>query len=173
MRQFLSRWGSTFIFVSFLITSVTGVLLFYRIRTPPNEVLHIWIGFLMIAGAIFHIARNWQAFLSYFRKPRFYIALGITGIICGLFAYPAVFGAREQRGPGGPAAFRSALAVNQAIANAPLSDIAGFTHQDITALFAQLAEQGIVTSNADTTLNALAQASGTNSADIAATLLAN
>lgn len=172
MRQFVNRWGSTFIFASFVITSVTGVLLFYRIHTPPTEELHIWIGFLMIAAAFFHIARNWRQFLAYFRKPAFYGALVVTLLIGGWFSYPVLFGSQSGgERAGGPPGVRSAMAIGRAIANAPLSDLAPLAHTDASGLMAKLSAMGIAASDPGATLQSVADSAGKNPQELAAALL--
>ena len=169
MRQVLARWGSTFIGWSFAITAVTGVLLFYRIHTPPNETLHIWIGFLMIAAFVPHVARNWRAFLAYFRKPPAYIALAITILISAVFAYPEMTGAREQGG--GPPGMRSMAAISQALAGAPLTALAPIAHTDTAGVMAKLSALGAPTTDPNATVNQLASGAGMNANDLLAGLL--
>jgi hypothetical protein len=172
MRQFVNRWGSTFIFASFVITSVTGILLFYRIHTPPTEALHIWIGFLMIAAALFHIARNWRQFLAYFRRPAFYGALMVTLLISGWFSYPVLLGSQSgERTAGGPPGLRSAITIGRAVAGAPLSDIAPLAHTDASGLMARLSGMGIVVSDPGATLQSVADSAGRNPQELAAALL--
>jgi hypothetical protein len=170
MRQFLNRWGSTFILASFVITSVTGVLLFYRIHTPPTEELHIWIGFLMIAGALFHIARNWRQFLGYFRRPAFYAALAVTLVISAWFSYPVLTGV-QTAGTGGPPGLRSAMAIGRAVANAPLSDLAPLAHTDANGLMARLSDMGVAASDPTATLQSIAASAGKNPQELAGALL--
>ncbi len=170
MRQFVNRWGSTFIFASFVITSVTGVLLYFRIHTPPTEALHIWIGFLMIAGGLFHIVRNWRQFLGYFRRPAFYGGLLVTALISAWFSYPVMFGT-QTASEGGRPNLRSAIAISQAVASAPLADLAALAHTDADGLMAKLSDMGIAVSDPTATLQSLAAAAGRSPQELAAALL--
>ncbi len=170
MRQFVNRWGSTLIFASFVITSVTGVLLYFRIHTPPTEALHIWIGFLMIAGALFHIARNWRQFLGYFRRPAFYAGLALTVVISGLFSYPVLFGT-ETASEGGRPDMRAAFAISQAVSSASLSDLAPLAKTDASGLMAKLSEMGVTVSDPTATLQSVADSAGKTPQELAAALL--
>lgn len=173
MRKFWNEWGSTLIFWSFAITSVTGVLLFFRVHSPPNEQLHIWIGFLMIAGAATHIVRNWRQFLDYFRKPRFYAGLALTLLISAWFSYPVLFGAAdgEQRPAGGPPGMRSMFAISAALIDEPLSTIAVIAHTDSDAIMATLGDMGMSATNANTSVEDVARSAGKDASEVLAALL--
>ncbi len=170
MRRFINKWGSTFILASFVITSVTGVLLYLHIRTPPTEALHIWIGFLMIAAALFHVARNWRPFLSYFQRPAFYGALVVTALISAWFSYPVLLGT-QTASEGGRPNLRSAIAISQAVANAPLLDLAALAHTDANGLMAKLSEMGVAVSDPAATLQSVADSAGKSAQELAAALL--
>ena len=170
MRQFVNRWGSTLVLASFVITSVTGILLFFRVRIAPIEELHIWIGFLMIAGALFHIARNWHQFLWSFRRPALYAGLAITAVLCAYLSYPVLLGTETAR-EGGPPGLRSAMAISQAVANAPLSDLAALAKTDSNGLLARLSSMGVAASDPAATLQSVASASGKSAEELAAALL--
>ena len=156
MRQFVTRWGSTFIFASFVITSVTGVLLYLHIRLPPTEALHIWIGFLMVAAGLFHIVRNWRQFLGYFRRPPFYAALVVTALISAWFSYPVLFGT-QTASEGGRPNLRAAFAISQAVSSASLADLAPLAKTDASGLMAKLSGMGIAVSDPSASLQSVAE----------------
>lgn len=161
MRPFLARWGSTLIYWSFLITAVTGVLLFYRVRTPPNEQLHVWIGWLMIIAFLFHMMRNWRSFWTYFKKPPLYVALLLTLIISGFFAYPSMFGGGESgREGGGRPDFRTLTNVTNAITKASLSDIAPIMNTDAAGLMERLNKLGVPAADPKVNLDQAATSAG-------------
>lgn len=170
MRQFVNKWGSTLIFASFAITSVTGVLLYFRVRASPIEELHIWIGFLMIAGALFHIARNWRQFLGYFQRPAFYAGLALTLLISGWLSYPVLLGT-ETASDGGRPDVRSAFAISQAVASAALSDLAPLAHTDATGIMAKLSAMGVTVSDPAASLQSVADTAGKSAQELAAALL--
>ncbi len=167
MRHFLARWGTTLIYWSFFITAVTGVLLFYRIHTPPNEQLHTWIGWLMIIAFLFHLARNWRSFWTYFKKPPLYVALLVTLIISGYFAYPSLTGGNGERGrEGGRPDFRALTSVTTAMEHAALADLAPIAHTDTAGLMARLNALGVPATDANATLDDVATAAGKNTTTI-------
>lgn len=159
MQKLLARWGSTLIVWSFLVTGVTGVLLFYRVHAPPTEILHIWIGMLMLAAFIPHVARNWKSFLGYFRKTPTYVALVLTVVISAFLAYPAMTGTQER---GGPPGIRSLFAVSEALGSAPVGDLAPLLDTDGPGVVARLEQLGVSASGPEVTLKEAAQASGKN-----------
>ena len=164
MRHILARWGTPLIYWSFAITAVTGVLLYFRVHAGPTEVLHIWIGFLMIAALIPHLARNWKAFLTYFTKRPLYVALFLTIAISGAFAYPTLFGSEEQAG--GPPGLRAAMAVTQQLSKAELDTLAPVLNADSDALVAMLEAAGITVDDTGATLDTIAEANGKTASDL-------
>ena len=170
MRHVLARWGTPLIYWSFIITAVTGVLLYFRVHAGPTEVLHIWIGFLMIAALIPHIARNWKAFLTYFTKRPLYVALIVTLAISGAFAYPTLFGSEPRAG--GPPGLRSAMAVTAQLSAAELDALAPVLKTDSAGLVAKLAAAGVTVSDPGATLKSIAEANGRTANDLLAVLFA-
>lgn len=170
MRQFLARWGSTLIYWTFAITAVTGVMLYFRVRATPTEELHIWIGFLMLAAFVFHVARNWRAFLTYFRKPQLYAALGLTAVVSAYFFLPLFTGGTAEA-EGGPPNMRAMFGITETLSSATLAELAPVAHSDTTALTAKLASAGYVVTGADETVQAIAEAAGKQPTDVLATLL--
>ena len=170
MRQFVNRWGSTFIFASFVITSVTGVMLYFHVRAGSTEALHIWIGFLMIAAAFLHIARNWRQFLGYFRKPAFYGAVVATAMIGAWLSFPVMLGT-QTASEGGRPNLRSAITISQAVSGASLSDLAPLVHTDANGLMAKLSEMGVAASDPAATLQSVADSAGKSAQELAAALL--
>ena len=168
MRQFLNRWGSTLIVWSFLVTTVTGVLLFFHVHAGPTEVLHIWIGFLMVAAFVPHVARNWRAFLGYFRKTPTYVALALTVVISAALSYPALTGSGAQ---GGPPGVRSMAAISSAVTEAPISAIAPIIGTDAAGVIAKLYALGIDAAGPEATLKDVADAAGKSANDLLASLI--
>jgi hypothetical protein len=169
MKKFLARWGSTLIVWSFLVTAVTGVLLFLRVRAAPTEELHIWIGMLMLLAFILHVARNWKAFVGYFRKPPTYVAAVLTVVASVALAYPALSGSATEDGPPG---LRSMASISAAVAGAPLSAIAPLAQTDAAGLIAELKQLGVPAGDPSATLKEVAAAAGKDANVLLASVLA-
>lgn len=170
MRQFLNRWGSTLVFASFAITAVTGVLLYFRIHVAPIEQLHIWIGFLLIAGVLLHVARNWHQVVCYFRRPPVYVGLALTAAISGYLAYPVLLGTTGEGG--GRPDLRAAFTISQVVSNASLADLAPLARTDADGLMNRLSGMGIAVSDPTASLQSIARTAGKTPQEIAAALLA-
>jgi len=82
MKSLRSR-ATPLIIGSFLIMSVSGVLMFFHVETTLMKVIHEWAGWVMGAGAVAHLAVNWRAFITYFKRP---LATGIMGVSAVLLA---------------------------------------------------------------------------------------
>ena len=169
MRRFINKWGSTLIFASFVITAVTGVMLYFHVRVSPIEALHVWIGFLMIAGALFHVVRNWGQFLGYFRRPAFYGGLLVTALISAWLALPAL--TSTQTAEGGRPSLRSAIAISRAVSSATLADLAPLARTDANGLMEKLSGMGIAVSDPTASLQSVADLAGKNPQELAASLL--
>ncbi len=166
--RILNRWGTTFILWSFVVTAVTGVLLFVHIRAGATETLHIWVGLLMVLAFVPHVMRNWRAFVGYLRRPATYAALAFTVLVSVALAYPVLTGGGEA---GGPPGIRSMVTISSAIADAPLSAVAPIAHTDVPGLTAKLDQLGVSAAASDATIRQIATAAGKNPNDLLAQLL--
>lgn len=77
---FKKPWISPFMACSFLIIAVSGILMFFHVKTGALIILHEWIGLFFIVAAVLHIVLNWRAFLSYLmdRKAAVSIIAALT-----------------------------------------------------------------------------------------------
>lgn len=157
MRNWLNRWGTTFIYWSFFITTITGILLMMRMRAGPTEKLHIWIGFLMVAAFGLHSARNWRAFVSYFKKTPIWGAAIFTLIISALLSYPVLFGHAAQTSGGEPHAMS---AVSSIFANATLKELAPIADTNVVTIQARLQNADVMADDPDETIKQLAERTG-------------
>ena len=59
---------STLLMLFFTIVSITGIMMYFKIRIFSSEVLHIWLGFACVALVWLHVVKNWSAFSSYLKR---------------------------------------------------------------------------------------------------------
>lgn len=97
-RIFQRSWISPVVALSFTAVSVTGVLMFFRVRGFTINSLHEWSGLAFAMTGLIHLIINWKAFLSCFRKPSGIAALIICAMLC--FAFIFTQNAKEKSGPG-------------------------------------------------------------------------
>ncbi len=83
MSLSLRKWATPVTAATFLVTAVTGVVLYFHAGGSLSRDAHIWIGFAMIAALVFHILLNWRPAKSYLRKPvpAGILALGLVATV--------------------------------------------------------------------------------------------
>ena len=77
------NWATPLTIGAFVLTSVTGVLLFFHIDSGLNKPAHEWLGWALIVGGIAHLATNFASFKKYLRQP---LGMGIIGAFVLLLA---------------------------------------------------------------------------------------
>lgn len=133
MTLTLRSWATPLVAGSFLIMAASGVLIFFHLDPGMMKSVHEFAGFAMVAGGIAHLALNWRAFTTYFRRPLAKAIMGLGVVVLGLSAFS--FGSAAQS----PRAVMEAMSAR--IAGAPLelvAELSGKTEGDvIAALVAQ------------------------------------
>ncbi len=127
----LRKWATPLTIGSFLIMSVTGVLMFYHLESGLNKTVHEWAGWVMIAGASAHLLMNWRAFSTYFKRP---LATGIiaTGALVLVLSFVPI--------SGGDSPVDAVLA---AMDNADVAVVIALSGRDVDQGLAMLAEAGM------------------------------
>jgi uncharacterized membrane protein len=71
MKGVLERsWISPLIAFTFLIISVTGLMMLFHIKGHLLSHLHQWMGILFVIAGVFHLTCNWRGFLSCFKNKK-------------------------------------------------------------------------------------------------------
>ena len=70
-------WLSPFVAVAFAVIAVTGVMLFFHIKSGPIMALHEWFGWLFAIAGTVHLLLNLRPLLAYLRRPVALISLGV------------------------------------------------------------------------------------------------
>ncbi|NJE84880.1 DUF4405 domain-containing protein [Thermococcus sp. CX2] len=79
MSYKLRMWVSLTLFVLWLITGITGIILLigplaaqlgFNLPVDLADTLHTYLGFAFFGLSFVHIALNWSAMKAYFRKLR-------------------------------------------------------------------------------------------------------
>ncbi|ABK82295.1 DUF4405 domain-containing protein [Campylobacter fetus] len=87
--------GTTATIVTFIVVGITGVLMFFDIKSSGIKVLHEYIGMAMVIACVLHIMANLTPFKKYFAGKK----LAIMGV---LFAASVVFIAATPNNPKPP-----------------------------------------------------------------------
>ncbi|MGD9209494.1 MAG: DUF4405 domain-containing protein [Desulfobacteraceae bacterium] len=97
MNSLLKRtWISPFVALSFLIVSLTGLLMFMHVRNHVLNSLHEWMGILFVITGIFHLIVNWSVFLSYFRKKEGAIAIVVVLLFSIIFTFSGLLNPHDR-----------------------------------------------------------------------------
>ena len=70
--------------LTFLLVAITGLLLFFHIKSRAIIDLHEWVGIGFLVAAAFHLVLNWKAFVSYLRHRAFWVGFVGVLIACAL-----------------------------------------------------------------------------------------
>ncbi|EAK0826291.1 DUF4405 domain-containing protein [Campylobacter fetus] len=76
--------GTTATIVTFIVVGITGVLMFFDIKSSGIKVLHEYIGIAMVIASVLHIMANLTPFKKYFAGKK-------LAIMSVLFAASVVF----------------------------------------------------------------------------------
>lgn len=133
----LRKWATPLTVGSFLIMSVTGILMFFHIDSGLNGFVHEWAGWAMVAGVMAHLVLNWRAFTVYFKRPAAKALMGAGALVLALSFIPAT-------GGGSPV-----QSVMEALAHTDVQTVIALSGQDLDTGLQLLADAGIET-QADT-----------------------
>jgi hypothetical protein len=98
---------------AFLLTAVTGILLFFHADTGLNKTVHEWLSWIFLAGAILHLAVNFTVFKKYLAQRKGQVVLGMSVLLLALSFVPV---GEAHHGPFVPPI--------RALAQAPLATLA-------------------------------------------------
>ena len=146
--------------VTFLVSTVTGVMLLAHWNAGLVRFSHEWLSMVFSAIALWHLARNWRAFMQYFRRHAALAAL-VLSLVASL-AFTGMTGTTSNVSP---------RAVFRALSGATLERAApafGMAPGDAVALL----KSANVEAAADETLNAIGTRAGIGGAGVASLLAA-
>ncbi len=122
MSSFLRNYATPLSLVTFLATTVTGVLLFFEVRSGLLSEVHEWVGMLFVAAMLLHLARNWRGLVAMLSAPRNKAIVGGLGAIATLLILASVpFGAG---GVHGGQEFHGSQQIVQGLTDVPIAKLA-------------------------------------------------
>lgn len=149
---------SALLTVMFAVVSITGVMMFFKIRILSSETLHIWLGFAFVTISCLHLLKNWNGFLSYFKKRSTLLSIFFGFFVILAFIVPPLVSPLEKGvNPKG--------AVIGAMMSAPLSKVAVFVDLDEEMMVKVLADKQIVASSKQS-VSEIAKANGKTNDEI-------
>ncbi len=73
---------------AFLLTAVTGVLLFFHAATGLNKAVHEWLSWVFLIGAVVHLALNFAPFKKYLGQRKGQLLMGASVLLLVLSFIP-------------------------------------------------------------------------------------
>lgn len=76
MKSVLEKsWVSPFVAFSFLVISVTGILMLCHFKGHAISNLHEWMGVIFVVAGVLHLVLNWKGFLLCFKNKQSVFAI--------------------------------------------------------------------------------------------------
>lgn len=117
---------------AFLLTAVTGVLLFFHAATGLNKAIHEWLSWVFLIGAILHLALNFTTFKKYLSQRKGQVLMGGAVLLLAVNFVPI---GEDHAPPFVPPV--------RALAQAPLTTLAQVAHTSPELLRKRLTSAGI------------------------------
>jgi hypothetical protein len=113
--------------------SVTGVLMFFDVEFGLVTIAHQWLSWLFLIGAVSHIVANVRPFQKHLESRWGKTSVAVFAILlaASMFSWGRITGPQLKR------------PIIEAIADAPLSALAGTTRTTPEALIAEMKARGI------------------------------
>ena len=162
MPALIQRYATPLITGLFIVSLVSGIALFFHVGQAYFHGMHEWLSMVLILPFVLHLWKNWRAMTTYFAKPAFALAMGLSLAGGAVFAYQGVTNAS-----GGP----PQMALARMILASPTEEVAPLLDLSAEELAAKLAAAGFGTPAPGEHLSDLAKASGKSDMDLARLLV--
>lgn len=127
-------WITPVVMGAFLLSAVTGVLMFFHLDSGLNKTAHEWLSWAMVIGVGLHVLLNMPAFKRYLKQTTGRVVIGAFALVLALSFIPAGGSSGSEPGFAPPV---------RALAKAPitvLAQVAGTSTDDVRA---KLQAQGL------------------------------
>lgn len=138
-------WITPLVMGAFVLSAVTGVLMFFHLDSGLNKAAHEWLSWAMLGGVVLHAMLNLPAFKRYFSQTTGLLVMGGFALILGLsFVRPT--------GSSGEPPFAAPV---HALAKAPLPVLAQVLGKTPEGLHSDLNKAGLPVDDEHQTLESL------------------
>ena len=155
----LRNWATPITVGSFIISAISGVILFFHLNIGMMKPAHEWLSWFMILGVALHVFTNWHSFKQYFKKP---IPLAVISVFVILTAL-SFFTVGQDDKEGGRKNFRATANQSmQLLQSTPVYLIAQIAKTTPEAMIERLTSQGMKVENAAQNLVEIAGSNNRN-----------
>lgn len=83
-------WITPLVAGAFLLSAVTGALMFFHLDSGLNKLAHEWLSWLLLAAIVLHVLLNLPAFKRYFsqRTARWVLLAAVVVLALSFFSVP-------------------------------------------------------------------------------------
>ena len=131
-------WITPLVIGAFLLSAVTGVLMFFHLDSGLNKTAHEWLSWAMVIGVSLHAVLNLNAFKRYFTQTTGKLVIGLFALVLALSFIPA--GGEAASDPGWASPVR-------ALTKAPLPVLAQVLGTTPEAIKSELSAKGHAVQN--------------------------
>ena len=158
MRDIINRYATPLTTGLFVVSTVSGVALFFHFQSGLFHGMHEWLSMALIVPFVLHVYKNWLPMTIYVKRNLMTLPLALSVAAAIAFAVPAL--TATSSGGGDP--LRTTMMAIQA---ARIDDAARLYGADPAAVLEKLKAKGFDTRGSEESLAALAQRSGKSSRD--------
>ena len=147
----LKSWATPLAIGAFLISAVTGLLIFFDIEIGMVEPVHKWLSWLLVSGVVLHILSNWKQFTGYFSQRTGLSVIG-TAILFTIASLLPLFGGDKKEGKE-----NSGKIAVQVLESYSLETVALVVKNTPQNLVEQLGKSGIIVHDPSLTIQEIAK----------------
>lgn len=161
--KFMNKYGTPFTTVFFLISTVTGVALFFHWGPMAFHPMHEWLSMVLLLAFALHLIKNWTPLVNYGRRGLLYGPIFI-GVLASVY-----FFVQPSGNPAGnkQVAFRLAGMVTKA----HLADLAPLFGTNTDGVVERLRVQKITVDVPDETIEQVAKANNRTANEVILALM--
>jgi hypothetical protein len=158
MDSFLRKYATPLSLVAFSASAVTGVMMFFDVRSRQLSEVHEWVGIIFVVALLLHLVRNWRGLLAMMSSTLNKAIVGGLGAVALLFIIgSAPFGYGGGHGGGHGRQFHASQQVVHRLADAPIAKLAPALGMTSYEAIARLQKGGIAVEGPDQTLADIAE----------------
>lgn len=147
--KFMNKYGTPLTTIFFLISTITGVALFFHWGPSSFHPMHEWLSMVLLLAFVLHLIKNWTPLVNYGRRGLLYIPL-LIGIVASAYFFIQPAGSKV----GGR---QVAMRLIGVVSKAPLGQLAPLCGTDEQGLLARLRAQKLTVESATETVEQISK----------------